>query len=274
MPILAPRFRLVTQFRRQIAVLGLAAIVLTSCGAAGESPAAQVTGDATATFVVSLTQVAEARAFVATSTAAARVTRPTATAAATAGPPTATLDPFAEVTPAPHYEEELLTLLPPLEVFPSGFVVLSEGPLTAETVASVYSDDIGYVQQLTTWGFRQGAIRVVGLPEPSQAKPNGMVAFLAAVLEFGSSEQARAAMLENREYIRKGMIGAPDNITLEGLADSAIAVRGDIARTGAIERWACIWVQRAHLVYVFRGMSYETAPFDETLHIAVATMDG
>ena len=236
----------------------------------------RVEGDATATFSTAMTHVADAKAFVATSTTIARLREPTATltvAPTATFEPTATPDPFANVTPAPNFQGDVLALLPRLDQLPAGFAIAAEGPLSAELIASAYSDEAGFLKKLETWGFRQGAARsfTVARATPAEQQTR-MTAFNAAVIEFGSPEQARHSMEENREYVKKGIVGDPPNIALEGLGDYAIAVQGEVRHGANLEKWAFIWVRKGNLVLYFRAMSLGYIPMDEAIQIATATV--
>lgn len=262
---------------RWATALALGGSVLAGCGAAQTgSSSSRVEGDATATFAVALTQVAEAKNFVATTTAEAKANKPTpsATARATvAAEPTATTNPFADVVPSPNFEGDVLALLPFVEQLPEGFQVAGESPLTAEDVASSYSDKVGYLQKLEAWGFRQGAARVFARAQLTPAEQKTvMTTFNTAVLEFGSPEQTRASMEANRDYVKKGMIGDPPNVTLEGLGDYALALEGEVRNGNTFEQWAFVWVQKGNLVLYFRAMSLGYVPIEETIQIATTTL--
>jgi hypothetical protein len=262
---------------RQAIVLTLFCGLLAGCGA---STAATLSdegeADPTATFAAAMTQVAGAKAFVATTTAEARASLPTPTA--TAKPtefvePTATPNPFANVVPSPNFEGDILTVLPYIEQLPAGFQVASEGPLTARVIAASYTDEAGFLKQLETWGFRQAAARSFALPRSTQIdQQNKMTVFNSAVIEFGSPEQSRVSMDANRDYVKKGIVGDPPNVTLEGLGDYAIAVQGTVRNGNTMEQWAFIWVQKGNLVLYFRAMSLGYVPMDEAIQIATATL--
>jgi hypothetical protein len=251
--------------------------LVAGCGASTpETLTGDSKADATATFAVALTQVADAKAFVATSTAQARAKLPTPTA--TVEPtefvePTATPDPFANVVASPNFEGDILTVLPFIEQLPTGFQLASEGPLPAQLIAAAYADEAGFMKQLEAWGFRQAAVRSFTLARPTPIdQQTKMTVFNSAVIEFGSPEQSRVSMDSNRDYVKKGIVGDPPNVTLEGLGDYAIAVQGTVRNGAAMEQWAFIWVQKGNLVLYFRAMSLGYPPMDEAIQIATATL--
>lgn len=260
-----------------LCALLLVGSLFAACGAKTQGESVKTTrGDATATFAVAMTQIADAKNFVATSTAEARSSLPAATAATTVSEaqPTPTVNPFANATPSANYDGDLLASLPALEQLPQGYEVGAEGPLTAEDVASSYLDEVGYMRKLEAWGFRQAAARVFvnGTLMPND-KDLTMNLVNTAVIEFNSPEQSLASMEDNREYIRKGMIGDPPKVTLEGLGDYAIALQGGVFNeSGKIEQWAFVWVQKDNLVYYVRTMAPGYAPMDEAIQIATATL--
>jgi hypothetical protein len=253
---------------------------LVACGAAAQSKSTspEERSDATATYVVVLTQVAEAKVFVATATAEARLHAPTATSVPTSTPmhvaePTPTPNTFTDVTPSPNFEGDILSVLPTTDLLPEGFSVAVEGPLTAEDVASQYVDQAGFMAKLANWGFRQGGARavIIARASPDDQKKK-MTTFNSAVIEFGSPEQTKDSITQNREYVKKAIVGDPPNLTLEGLGDYAIAVQGSVRNGGNMEHWAFIWVQKGNLAYFFRGMSLGKEPMDAVTQIAMATL--
>jgi hypothetical protein len=253
---------------------------LAGCGAktAAGPETSRANPGATATYAVALTQVAEAKRFVATATADAKAAKPTATATprVDASPEaTATPDIFADVSPSPNFEGDVLALLPVIEDLPEGYALAGEGPLTAELIASAYNDQAGFLQKLERWGYRQGATRAFGITRPTPDQMNTrMVVFNTAVIEFGSPEQSIDSMQANREYVKKGIIGDPPNVTLECLGDFAIAVQGEVFNSAAREReqWAFIWVQKGNLVLYYRAMSLGYVPMEEAIQIVTASL--
>lgn len=257
--------QVIRQGQRRRAIRVLAAVMTTGAllsgcgGGANGGNTSDVTVDLTATYQVSSTQIAEAKAAKATATRNAASTATPIPSPSPAESPTAV--PWANVTPSAPYQGDIMAEIANIADVPAGYAIDEERMLTAQDIADGYLDADGYLRKLEMWGFRQGAGRRFSGGEELDLIVSG-------IIEFGSPEQARASIEDSVTTIKRYLAGDPDSQTLDLLGRQATALQGDPLSEGDRGIWAFVWVQQENLVFSFRGGSEVNDPMQYVLEVA------
>jgi hypothetical protein len=199
-------------------------------------------------------------------TSAAPNSSPVPAATATTAVP-ATPVPPATATPA----GALLDRLPTLAGLPDGFVVVDEGPFTADELAALHPDPELARRRLEAWGFRQAYRRQFELPDPpAEVAATRTTIVVAVVVELGSSEQALEAIQNTRDDVMARPEAQVREVEIVPLGDRSLAGHGTLDVGGQTFQAAYVWVQQGSVAYTLAGLSPGIDPLADLLAIATA----
>lgn len=167
----------------------------------------------------------------------------------------------------------LLDRLPGLDVVPEGFAITNEGPLTIEQAADLHPDPEAQLQRLRDWGFRDAARREF---QPS-SEDSPLTNLVVAVVDFGSPEQARAAVDAGHAEVKAvaaGTDAADATVTdavIERIGDYSLAAEGTVTIEGQTIAAAYVFVQDGSLAYSIVGLAPSDAgsPLDVVTDVAL-----
>lgn len=191
----------------------------------------------------------------------AAVSNPTAT-----GPLAVAVAPDALLALLPTTAE-----LPTLAELPDGFVVTREGPLTAEELAALHPDPATQLVRLQQWGFVQ-AVRREFEPANNAAGVGTLTYFAAAVVEFGSPEQAREAIqTAHAEALVAGSTQMSD-VPAPQIGDLTLASDGTVQITNITYAASYVFIQDGPRAWTFVGLATSDSPLQLVTDVAVTTL--
>jgi hypothetical protein len=236
--------------RARIVLLTALTMSLVACG--GGQHASGPDPTKTAAYEQALANRKATREAKASATAAARPS-PTATisrATATAQP-TETAQPTAVVLAADA--SDLLAYMPALWQLPEGFVLVADGPRTADELAATESDPVGYRERLAGLGFQRAAARTYQwLADYMPGSPPALRDVSIIVSVYDTPDHAREALLWDRDR-QSGALGlAPVEVAPLG---DAVYAAGQYETGAEAGHRTYFWVQSGVIGIQLRSMS-------------------
>lgn len=192
--------------------------------------------------------------------------------------PTATRTPTPSPTPSPTPRPavNLLGSLPTVDDVPDSMrMQREEATLTVTQVAAEVAEPgrAEYLRLLDEWGYRGGSLREFQVPSPGMGEfLRDLLGLEVRALEFGSAEDALAAIDYQREFARERAGWDLNDADIEQLGDASFALTGTAEYDGTDVSVAAIFVQDGNRVYRFVGVGGLQDPFDETLKIVKRTL--
>jgi hypothetical protein len=145
------------------------------------------------------------------------------------------------------------------EQVPEGLVVIQDGERTLEDVAGGFSDPDATIDQFLEWGWRNNVVRAFHIPAGTEADPEEIDGIYMSVHEFGSAEDAAAALDYSVNAHIAGGEGNIDELPDIQMGDSSRVLYGELSYGDEIT----LYVQEDNVLIRLSAASPEGDPTRE-----------
>lgn len=152
---------------------------------------------------------------------------------------------------------------------PEGLVTIQDGTRTLEDVAGGFSDPDATIDQFLEWGWQNNVVRAFHVPEGAEADPGEIDGIYMSVHEFGSPEDAAAAL----DYsVDAHMAGGGDDIDEMPdiqMGDYSRVLYGELSYGDEIT----FYVQQGNVLIRLSAASPEANPTAEAMNLMQTVLE-